>query len=66
MPRFDKYHEIVKLALVKDGWKITDDPLILEFKDLTLYADLGAERTFAAEKDDEKIAVEIKTFEAFL
>ena len=64
MPRLDKHHETVKNALIKDGWKITDDPLILEIKDLTLYADLGAERTFAAERDDEKIAVEIKTFES--
>jgi hypothetical protein len=22
----DKYHELVKNALIKDGWRITDDP----------------------------------------
>jgi len=31
MPRKDAFHEIVKTALVKDGWIITHDPLILKF-----------------------------------
>jgi hypothetical protein len=62
MPRFDKYHEAVKNALIKDGWTITDDPLTVEYEDVNLYADLGAERTLAAEKGTEKIAVEIKVF----
>jgi len=30
MPRLDLYHNVVKVALVKDGWKITDDPLQLQ------------------------------------
>ncbi len=25
----DIYHEHVKAALIKDGWTITDDPLVL-------------------------------------
>lgn len=29
MPRRDLYHETVKNALIKDGWQITHDPLIL-------------------------------------
>ncbi|CCQ59468.1 hypothetical protein CWATWH0005_1292 [Crocosphaera watsonii WH 0005] len=29
MPAKDIYHDAVKNALIKDGWKITDDPLIL-------------------------------------
>lgn len=62
MPRFDEYHEAVKNALIKDGWTITDDPLTVEYEDVFLYADLGAERTLAAEKGAEKIAVEIKIF----
>lgn len=62
MPRFDKYHEAVKNALIKDGWTITDDPLTLEFEDVFLYTDLGAERALAAEKGAQKIAVEIKVF----
>ena len=52
MPQYDLYHEPVKRALTKDGWVITADPLIIEFKGLRLYADLGAEKTIAAERVD--------------
>ena len=62
MPRLDKYHEAVKNALIKDGWTITDDPFTIDFEDATLFADLAAERTIAAQKDSEQIAVEIKMF----
>ena len=30
MPAKDIYHEAVKIALEKDGWLITDDPLVLK------------------------------------
>ncbi len=62
MPARDFYHHIVKTALLKDGWRITDDPFIIEFQGLRLYADLGAERTIAAEKEGRRIVVEIKVF----
>lgn len=62
MPRLDTYHDIVRVALVKDGWKITHDPLTIEFEDLTVYADLGAEKFIAAEKYERKIAIEVKAF----
>jgi hypothetical protein len=52
----DIFHDAVKIALQKDGWKITHDPLSLEFGLGLLYVDLGAERS------NEKIAVEIKSF----
>ncbi len=58
----DAYHEIVKRALVKDGWQITHDLFIIEFEGLRIFADLGAEKIFAAERDNRKIAVEIKVF----
>jgi len=62
MPQYDVYHDAVKRALIKDGWTITDDPFIIEFKGLRLYADLGAEKPIAAERDGRKIVVEIKVF----
>jgi XisH protein len=62
MPARDAFHEVVKTALVKDGWTITHDPYSIQFGDWDLYADLGAERALAAEKDNEKIAVEVKSF----
>jgi hypothetical protein len=49
-------------ALVKDGWTITDDPFAIKFADARLFADIGAEKLLAAEKDSRKIAVEVKVF----
>lgn len=62
MPAKDVFHDAVKYALEEDGWHITDDPLFLRFGGLELYIDLGAERILAAEKGEEKIAVEVKSF----
>lgn len=62
MPQHDLYHDTVKRALLKDGWTITDDPFIIEFKGVRLFADLGAEKPFAAEKGEHKIVIEIKVF----
>ena len=58
----DIFHDAVKHGLQKDGWTVTDDPLSLKFGDTRIYIDLGAERILAAERGEEKIAVEIKTF----
>ena len=62
MPRYDFDHNTVKNALLKDGWVITDDPFVIEFKGLRLYADLGAEKLLAAEKTGQKVVIEIKVF----
>jgi CRISPR/Cas system-associated exonuclease Cas4 (RecB family) len=58
----DIFHDSVRRALEKEGWKITDDPLFLRFGGVDMYIDLGAERLLAAERNGEKIAVEIKSF----
>jgi len=62
MPTKDIYHEAVKKALIKDGWIITNDPLVLQFGGVDLYVDLGAEKMLAAKRNGQQIAVEIKTF----
>ena len=62
MPAKDFYHDVAKNALIKDGWTITDDPLILKWGSKTLLIDLGAEKLIAAKKDNLKIAVEVKSF----
>jgi len=62
MPAKDIYHDAVRNALIKDGWTITHDPLILKWGLKDLYVDLGAERLVAAEKEGHKIAVEVKSF----
>lgn len=64
MSRRDDLHFPLRNALEKDGWIITDDPLLLTFEGLPLQADIGAERTFAARKGNEKIAVEVKDFDS--
>ncbi|MGK7925394.1 MAG: XisH family protein [Spirulina sp.] len=62
MPAKDIYHDTVKTALIKDGWTITADPYKIKFEDAELYADLAAEKPIAAERNDQKIIVEIKSF----
>jgi hypothetical protein len=63
MPAKDIYHETVKIALIKDGWTITHDPFRIRLaRGKNLFVDLGAERLIAADRDTEKIAVEIKSF----
>ncbi|MBC6418177.1 MAG: XisH family protein [Prochloron sp. SP5CPC1] len=62
MPVKDLYHGTVRTALIKDGWTITDDPLVLKIGERFAFVDLGAEKLIAAERGSEKIAVEIKSF----
>ena len=63
MPARDFYHADVVRALLADGWRITADPLVLPVGGRDLYIDLGAENsTIGAEREGQKIAVEIKSF----
>ena len=64
MSRGDSLHESLRRTLEKDGWIITDDPLILVLEKTLLKADLGAEKFFAAERIDQRIAVEVKDFDS--
>jgi hypothetical protein len=40
MPAKDIYHNTVKNALIKDGWQITHDPLLIRLTKKKLYVDL--------------------------
>ncbi|MBD2393728.1 XisH family protein [Cyanobacterium aponinum FACHB-4101] len=62
MPAKDIYHDAVKNALIKDGWTITADPYFIIYKKLRLVADLGAERSLSAQKGNDKIVIEVKSF----
>jgi len=58
----DIYHDAVKKALEKNGWNITDDPYFIHFPGSLKYEiDLGAEKIIGAEKESQKIAVEINS-----
>lgn len=58
----DKYHDIVKQALIADRWTITHDPLRLSKLTRPVEIDLGAEKLIGAQKGTERIAVEVKSF----
>ena len=58
----DYYHNAVKEALENEGWIITHDPYPIKMGIIRMFVDLGAERVIAAEKENIKIAIEIKSF----
>lgn len=62
MPAKDILHDVVKDALTHDGWIITHDPFVIPFGKRNVYADLAAEQALLAERSEQKIVVEIKSF----
>lgn len=59
----DIFHNTVKVALEKDGWKITHDPLFFNLSEqIRIKIDLGAQKLISADKGEQKIAVEVKSF----
>ncbi|MGB3560598.1 MAG: XisH family protein [Geitlerinemataceae cyanobacterium] len=58
----DVFHQAVRSALEKDGWKITHDPLSIKIDGLEFRIDLGAQRVLTAQKQGQKIAIEVKSF----
>jgi hypothetical protein len=58
----DQFHNVVRNALEKDGWKITADPYEINIDDVDFEIDLAAEQILAAERENKKIAVEVKSF----
>ncbi len=62
MPAKDIYHDTVKKALIKDGWRITAENLQLPWGGTRAYIDIIADEVFVAEKEGQKIAVEVKSF----
>jgi hypothetical protein len=72
MPKKDKIHEIVKKAVLKSGWEVTDDPYVISYGERFLFIDLGIEETenikrysskiIGAKQGVKTIAIEIKEF----
>jgi XisH protein len=58
----DVFHGAVKQGLIKDGWTITHDPLVIRIGKRNMLIDLAAENLLAASREDQNIAVEIKSF----
>lgn len=63
MSRRDTHHQEVVHALQKEDWVVTDDPLTLDFAGKLVGIDLAAEKLLAAEREERRIAVEIKSFQ---
>jgi XisH protein len=62
MPAKDIFHDAVKNALLKDTWSVTDEQFYIRSGGVEIYINIGAEKIIAAERGDEKIAVEVKSF----
>ncbi len=72
MPQRDTIHNLVKQAIIKDGWVITNDPYVISYGERFLFVDLGAAQVdgwqqvqgqfIGAERKNQHIAVEIKQF----
>ncbi|MDJ0660421.1 MAG: XisH family protein [Crocosphaera sp.] len=62
MPAKDTYHDAVKNALIKEGWKITADPYPIKYEEVKLFADLAGEKTLSAMKGEQYIVIEVKSF----
>lgn len=60
----DIYHDLVKKALQNEGWTVTHDPYFLSvgIGRRKVAADFGAEKFIIAEKETERILVEVKSF----
>ncbi|MBW4592738.1 MAG: XisH family protein [Brasilonema angustatum HA4187-MV1] len=58
----DRFHNVVRNALEKDRWMITADPYEINVNDVDFEIDLAAEQLLGAEREGQKIAVEIKSF----
>jgi hypothetical protein len=67
-------HDLVREALGKDGWKITDDPYVISYGERFLFVDLGATESrslgpaqgslVGAEREGDRIVVEVKQFKS--
>lgn len=71
MPQRDTIHNVIKQALIKDGWEITDDPYVISYGERFLFIDLAAKldglngitgNFIGARRGDSRIAIEIKEF----
>jgi XisH protein len=62
MPTQDLYHDVVRNALRKDGWRITHTALQLKAARDLRGGDIWEGQLLVAEKDERKIAVAVNSF----
>ena len=61
MPAKGFYHDLVKAALIADGWTNAHDPLMLHVGKKDHFVNPGSGRLLAADKEGRKIAVQVKS-----
>jgi hypothetical protein len=62
MPTQDLYHDIVRDALRKDGWRITHTALQLKARETSSAGELWEGPWLIADKDERKVAVAVDSF----
>jgi XisH protein len=62
MPAYNVFHGAVKRGLIKEGWTITADPYFIQFGGIDQYIDIAAEKLIGAERGEQRIAIEVKSF----
>ena len=62
MPAKDLFHGAVKRSLQNDGWDVTNEDYRLAFGGVDIGVDIAAEKLICAERENQKIAVEVKSF----
>lgn len=71
MPQRDTIHNVIRQALIKEGWEITDDPYVISYGERFLFIDLAAKLDdlngiagsfIGARRGGNRIAIEIKEF----
>ena len=62
MPTQDLYHDVVRNALRKDGWRITHTALQLKAGRESRGGEIWEGQLLVAEKDERKIAVAVNSF----
>jgi XisH protein len=58
----DKFHDSVVTALQKEQWVIMADPLKFKYGGVKFRVDLAADRLLSADREKDKIAIEVKSF----
>jgi hypothetical protein len=58
----DRFHDVVRVALEKEGWQITAEFYPLAVEDVNFEIDWTAEQLLVATRENQKIAVEVKSF----
>jgi hypothetical protein len=62
MPTQDLYHDTVRDALRKDGWRITHTALLLKARAASSAGELWEGPWLIADKDERKVAVAVNSF----